>query len=559
MSEKKTPPYSARFEAFAKTVPLLNDNVRKAANASLTYIAEVFDEDIQEKIKKNPDLLYISSNLILLDEANLNDDCVSLEDILPVYKKFKDKFIDIEHDRKYVVGSICEAGFSLFPSNMILEEEDIEKYKEEKIQLVIGGFLWRIVNSSLCEVVESASLESSPTFGDVNTSYELLFDYYDIGVGINGNRSLKEAIIIKSDDSKFVEYDSLLRANGGNGLVSKGSKDIVFRILKNIFPAGAGIVAKPASGLKGILALDLENAPKETEEEEEEDEKEETEVEEETESKDMDGEKTREDEETHASQDLIEEKNINLEKNSVNADIQQNKDKIMHVQIKDLNDITSKWSDIIKNEANANEIRKFIADEIVKESEKFAEKLAEKENLLKTVEANKKSLEDKAKTLEDTVTQLSKQLQEIKASQDQALAESKFNERMAALDEVFDLDGEDDVRAILTEEVKAIESDESFAAWMDKKKKLMKEKTKAAKCEKKTQMASELAKAGIKVDLEKDKDLDFAKIFAAAKENPGQDVPNGVHVTENLKDKFAKAFGEGITINSKNAQDVINK
>ena len=130
---------------------------------------------------------------------------------------------------------------------------------------------------------------------------------------------------------------------------------------------------------------------------------------------------------------------------------------------------------------------------------------------------------------------------------------------MAALDEVFDLDGEDDVRAILTEEVKAIESDESFAAWMDKKKKLMKEKTKAAKCEKKTQMASELAKAGIKVDLEKDKDLDFAKIFAAAKENPGQDVPNGVHVTENLKDKFAKAFGEGITINGKNAQDVINK
>ena len=273
----------------------------------------------------------------------------------------------------------------------------------------------------------------------------------------------------------------------------------------------------------------------------------------------MSEEKPNEEEEVHASQDITQEKNINLNENSVNADIQQNKDKTMHVQIKDLNDITSKWSDIIKNEANANEIRKFIADEIVKESEKFAEKLREKEDLLKTVEANKKTLEDKAKILEDSVNQLSKQLQEIKASQDQALAETKFNERMASLDEVFDLDGEDEIRSILTEEVKAIESDEAFAAWMDKKKKLMKEKTKAAKCEKKTQMASELAKAGIKVDLEKDKELDFAKIFAAAKENPGQDLPNGIHATESLKDKFSKAFGEGITIGGKDAKDVIEK
>jgi hypothetical protein len=94
---------------------------------------------------------------------------------------------------------------------------------------------------------------------------------------------------------------------------------------------------------------------------------------------------------------------------------------------------------------------------------------------------------------------------------------------------------------------------------MDKKKKVMKEKTKAYKCEKKSQMAAELSKANIKVNLDESKDIDFAKILAAAKETPNQSIPNGIHATESLKEKFAKAFGEGVTVNGKDAKDVIEK
>lgn len=524
--------YSTKIQAFAKVVPEIKG--KNLATASLKGLAEIFDDNMQEKIRENPDLLYIVSNLILLDHANYNNDCVLKSDIVSIYEKFENKWLDIEHDRKIIVGMISEVGFTDYPSNSVVEKDIIvnESNASENIyQLTIGGFLWRIVNNQLCDKIEEASIESSPLYGKISTSFELLFDDYDIALGENGERNVNKCKIIKESDEDWKKYNKMLLQNGGSG---HDGNTLVFRVLKNIWPAGAGIVAQPASGLKGILALNETNAP--VDEKEEDDDKPE------------DIEK--EDELEEGKKECLNSTNSSVLTDNKNNFININKN--MPVEIKSVDDIVTKWSELVQNEANASQVRQFIADEIVKEGEKFAATLAEKENLVKTVEANKVQAEKKVQELEATVATLQSKLNEIAVAQEKALAEQKYNERMAVLDETFDLSEEDS--AILAEEVRTIDTDETFAAWFEKKKKFNKEKTKAYKCEKKKEMEEKFAKAGVSVEI--DEKLDFKKILASANLNAGILIPSTPSdANTSLKDAFHKAFAENTTIGGKKLND----
>lgn len=523
--------YKTLVSSFARVAPEVKRG-KDVATASLNNLAEVFDDDMQEEIRGNPDLLYISSNLILLDHANLNDDCVLKAEMIELYEKYENKWLDVEHDRMTIVGMVSEAGFSSYPQNQMMESEEAA-LTTEPVQLVIGGFLWRIINSKLCDKIEEASVESSPIYGAVSTSFELLFDFYDIGVGLAGERDVNKCRIVREGDGDWDKYDKMLRANRGTGTTGEGSEDIVFRILRNVWPAGAGIVGRPASGLRGILALDKFNTA--------------TDVEEKNKSEKSDIEKDREDQEVASTVESLDVPIfIKTDKLSVSDTINL-QNITMPIVIKNIDDIVSQWGEFVKNEANASEVRTFIANEIAKEGEKFAAKLAEKENLVKTVEANKIEAEKKAKDLEVTVADLTQKLNAIEEAQNATAAEQKFNERMTSMDEVFDLTDED--RAVLAEEIREIDTDEAFALWFDKKKKFNKEKTKAYKDQKKCEMKAELAKAGVEVEV--GNDLNFAKILVAAKVLPGQDVTNTVSTTESIKDKFSKAFSDGVTVGGK--------
>ncbi len=244
-------PFKARFAAFARAMPNF-ENQKQVATAALSDLANVFKgEEIQARIMANPDLLFWASNLALLDHANLNDDALRKEDGLRIYKNFILKLLDIEHNRSDVIGAIYDAGFSIFPSNRIISYEEAIA-TNDVIQLVVGGYIWRIVAGELCGLIEQASLETSTSYGDVSTSFELAFDDYEIGIGEKGNRSVKDATIINKNDPAFASFNKMLRVNGGKGKTPGG--DLVFRILGgDILPLGAGVVGKPASGLKGIL------------------------------------------------------------------------------------------------------------------------------------------------------------------------------------------------------------------------------------------------------------------------------------------------------------------
>jgi hypothetical protein len=514
--------YKAPFKVFVKAAAPAEESQR-FATASLADLNKVFsNSELANKIQKNPDLLFISSNLILCDYANLNDDCVRKSDVIKMHDQFVSKYINTEHDRSKVVGAICNVAFSSYPSNKVIDIQSA-LLSDEPVQLVIGGYVWRVVEPELADFIEVASNEASPSYGDVSTSFELMFDDYDIAIGPNGNRDVNAARIIDHSNEEFKIWDKILRANGGNGKTKDG--DIVYRVLKgDILPTGIGIVAKPASGLKGILAISdiVEEKPVEAKQD---------------------------------NIDEIKDKNINNTESSVKTPIT-----LKSMKIEKLEDLDKIWSEIKSLETSASvtefivaSTREQIEKAIAEESVKFAAEIKAQKDIAASIEeskvkaeADKAEADKRAKELETVVATLKKELEDVKAAQLAAASEEKFNARMAAFDEEFDLDDED--RQIIAQDLRALATDDSdeddskFKGYMGKQKKLMKEKCKSVKKAKAEELAALASKTG------KTETIDPKLVIASVTEIVGQEISNGVHTTESLRDKYKASFNESVSI-----------
>lgn len=511
--------HRALFDAFARTVPPVDKAKAKLAIASINSLTGIFDSDVLERIRNNPDLLAVCSNLILADFSNKNDDCLLKESLLSVSNNFEYKFFNSEHDRAQCVGVIDEIGWSLFPSNELIKEEDVMA-ETGPVQLVVGGYLWRVVNPELCNLVESASNENSPDYLKVSTSFEFLFNDYWVCVSPDKNAKNPSARLITPGDEDFDKYDKKLRANGGDG---KDGVLLVFRVLRSdILPAGAGIVRHPASGIKGIAVVGPNSEAKNEEPEQKA-------VIIEVEIKVP----------VEAQENIL----VKEQENSVN----ENKSTNTIMVISSINDIEAQFDAFAKLPAQeaAASIQKIMEAEIIKLSTDYAAKAKAKDEALAQETQAKADLEVRAADLGKAVEALQAKLLEIETKQSAAATEAAFNSRMAALDETFDLD--DDDRAILVDEVKTLSSDAAFMPWFDKKKKLLKEKTKAYKADKAKSLEDKFAKAGVKFTLD-DKTLDVKEIFASIKaDSTNVQIPNTPHITENLADKI-KALRQGVTV-----------
>lgn len=509
--------YSTKFTAKAHIVA--GPAAKMEARASLANLGAVFNDDTVDDILENPDLLYISSPLIQLGVANLNDDAVTAESIIPVAHKFKKKFIDIEHDRgQGAVGAITDISYCwLTDDNEKINEGTALADQSGNAALVIGGYLWRLINKDLCEFVIKDSAEGKK---EISTSFELLFDSYVIGIGFGGNRLVSQATIIKPNDPEWDHYNAILRIQGGAGMTESG--DLVFTILQgDILPVGAGLVAEPASGIKGVLAItstdQLEN---------EEDKKDEA-----PEAGEPDKVDVPEEAGTIVSTELI----INPTIASVSAHITSTDITVqptIPMKIEKLEDISAQWAELSKHEASASVITEFIKAKLEEFSLKWNAEKQAKENLAETVQANAAEIEV-----------LKTSLAEIEAARASEAAESAFNSRMAALDEEFTLDDED--RAILVDDVKACESDEAFAKLMKKCKKLMKTKMKSAAVE---APVAPVVAAVVAPVIPAEPVVNVHEIVASVKEVAHQEIPNGPVVTESLKDKLYNSFANHVTV-----------
>lgn len=218
-----------------------------------------------------------------------------------------------------------------------------------------------------------------------------------------------------------------------------------------------------------------------------------------------------------------------------------------------------------------------IVDEIIKKSEELAAEREVEKTKLAVIERAKTDAEAASAALKTQLAEVQSTLTALQAAQAAFQAETKFNERMTALDDTFELSDEE--RGLLVDEVKTLD-DETFAKWMGKNKMLMKEKTKEYKKAEKEKADAKKAKKAAKKDVVDDDDDDedaetdeeklqeekakkakaaIASVIASATTNVEPAVVSpapDVAATASLKEQYQKAFAQGLTIGNRTIEEI---
>jgi hypothetical protein len=228
------------------------------------------------------------------------------------------------------------------------------------------------------------------------------------------------------------------------------------------------------------------------------------------------------------------------------------------MDIKTISDIEQNWAEICKMEATASVA--LIQEAINKGSEEYVAKIEAEKNLLKNAEEAKASAEKRSAELEVAIAEVRKQLEELTQRAQASELAAKYQERMASFEEDFDLDDED--RQLIASDIREL-SDEAFAAYAKKCKKLMAGKFKRGgdPTFKKTldkDKTDDSCDKGGKASDHKDADdakasVDLKAAFASAKDNGSTDtkIVNGVNVDEDLLATMKNAFAESFKLDGK--------
>ena len=129
----------------------------------------------------NYDLLPVAFNAFVANRVNKNGDVVDTETAIAMHKNFVNKPVNIEHNRKSVIGTILTAGFSSFGDDKPLTEEEVKDLKGP-FNVTLGGIIWKITDQDLANKIENASDPTSEDYMNISASWELGFNEYNIVV-----------------------------------------------------------------------------------------------------------------------------------------------------------------------------------------------------------------------------------------------------------------------------------------------------------------------------------------------------------------------------------------
>lgn len=556
----KDPRFKTTFASIPGSLRTIEptEETRNEVKASLSRLRELLPADI-DPVKEEA-LLFVAGNLAVAGFVNLNDDGYDIPTALATYKLFERQQINIEHERKNVVGYIVHAGLSELGTDRVLTEDEARASgKPFNVAVVIA--LWRVVNRDLCAYIEEAASPTHPDFNSLSLSFEVGFENYRIVALPGGDPDISTArVTVKPDESAFGQYDGALRCNGGNGLDPSDANLRIYRVIDDqVLPLGGGIVTVPAAAVKGLTTISQKPEPV---------------VE--------DANATAEQQaEAQRAQDIAlaleQAKNLQTERIcAINAFLVLMQEKVIpflnlpktRVSRATPNDSYMKLSDLKAIQASLATLAKTakidgltevaasfdpVLDAIVKESEKMeADRIAAESHTAAIAKARDEAAAASLKLTEDLAA-VRKELDTIKAAQASAAAEEAFQGRMVAIDTEFDLTEEE--RGLIVSDIKSLD-DAAFAAFLDKQKKLMKEKTKDFKKKKaddakaaQSVTVAALLEKGIKAKIT-DEGLVVEEILASAKGNEVS-APAGSIVQPNENDINAlakKAFPNGIQI-----------
>ena len=550
------------------------EETRNEAKASLGRLKDLLPPGLDPQ--DEPALLFVAGNLAVAGMINLNDDGVDLETGLAIYKGFEKQPIDLEHNRKSVVGYIIHAGLTEFGSDRVITEDEArESGKPFNIAIIIA--LWKVVDKDLCSYILQASNPMHPDFKALSLSFEVGFENYRIVVLPKGDYRITDAHkTVSPEDADFAKYDALLRANKGDGFAPESKDSRVYRVLtEGVIPLGGGIVTMPAAAVKGLIAL-LE--PNNTTALPDADEPEETEEEVAARIAAEEAARVFEDARNSVSLSLDDfEKKIaasiishktrvssdtlktitlsNMEKPTIQS-LKERAEKA--TEVKELQELFASVTEIAASAVD-DAVTKAITDESVRREQARIES----ESQAAKLEQAKVEAEAATSELKKHLDSVKAELDEMKKKHEQAEADSNYQARMSAVDATFDLTDED--RAALAPDIKNMNHDE-FPAWMDKHKKLMHEKThdhKKAKIEEAKkehdQFVQKLQEKGIKAKIT-DSGIEIEQALASATTNQTTaPIENIVKPLSDLKEMAAKAFADSVTIGGRKLETLKKK
>lgn len=473
---------------FAATCrPIVSEETDKYLSIASIKQLKKFLPDVD--VNKNYDLLGVAFNSCVVNRPNKNDDVIDTENAIALYETFKSKPINVEHDRKKIIGCILTAGFTEFGTDNPLTLEQVKGMKEP-FNIALGGVIWKTANKAVADYIEESGDPESLNYLEISASWELSFEDVEIVVS-EDPKSIMNASLI-TDETEVEKFKGKLRAYGGEGVID--GKRAFRKPGKTCIATGIAFTENPAAEVKGILS---EN---------------ETPVEKESSESNIKGEN-------------IIQNNEKIISHIEQVDVKQNS---INMKITSMADITDESLKTMK----ASVMHEFLEEKIKEadkqfksEKEKIELAAKEKETLLTTTAAELKKAQEELTKLNEAVAEF-KQLEQDRKEQE------VFNTRMEGFHAEYDLEQED--IEIVASDIKGL-NEEAFAKYQKKAFVLFKSKNKKGK-EAAKKAGEEKAKEDAKASVETvvDKALENAEAKNKIPATPATQV--------SVKDKFKAAF-----------------
>jgi hypothetical protein len=470
----------------------------------------------------NIDLLPVAFDACVVNRVNKNGDVIDGETAAKIAKNFVNKPINIEHNRKQVIGCILSASFSKFGSNESLAEADIKTMKTP-FNITLGGVIWKVVDKDLADQIEESNDPTSDNYMSISASWELGFNDYNVVVLDNGEKNIENGTIV-SDANQIEKIKDNLRGFGGNGKLGD-DKSVYRQVFGKVVPLGVGFTLNPAADVQGVatppeepIKIELKSNKSSEEIELKEEEK-----------------------------AIISEEPILASKNNISQEesLDVKKERI-YMKITKIEDIT----DSLLKEVTASSIVDFVAEELKKANDSFLAEKSAQENELKAANEKIATVTAEHDAVKKQVEELGQKLATIEAEKEAKAKEEAFNLRMASFDEEFDLSDED--RKVLASDLKDLTED-SFSAYKSKMAVLMKEKNKAMKKAKmdkemKNKSDAQEVKASEEVAQPVAQEISTTQeVVEQAVDNGSKasiEIPNSAPASQpSVKEKYAAAFG----------------
>lgn len=520
--------YKTVFSSVLRPIISKEKNLQ-LAKASLNQLRQ-FIPNVD--IEANYDLLPIAFPLFNVNHFNKNDDGVDTAFALQVYKTFVNKFINLDHKRGVVVGTILSASLTEFGTDKPLTEDDVKGTKDV-FNVTVGGVLWRAVNENLTDLIEESNNILDDNYDKIKASFEIGFTDFNLVKCPANSRSLAEGVIIDCEEEKS-QLSSKLRAFGGTGKLDDGSR--IYRLLSGEgIGLGAAITESPAAFLNAIavplnLTTDTEGsitlAPGA--------------------SIKNDGQNNIVLKAIDNKLEIVSERQLNDSRQSLltvlaenqnkisqseNADVITTKNLRKHMKITNIKDITD---ESIK-EVTASSLVDFVETELKAASEKFAKEKQEKE----VVAAE---LQKKHDELLKNHEQLTKDLETLKLSlhsleQDKLVRANQviFDARMSNFEDKYELSA--DELAVVGSQIKD-SNDEQYKKIEANLVVLLKNKSKEVIAEqKKVQEVKASENKEVKTETQV-----IADALATSQKTSKEIATTSSLQTPTLKERFAKAF-----------------